>query len=272
MNRVGKMALRLSLARMKTSHQLPQFDWYDLAHALLSPTSLWHTDKLVRPLEGGFDGIIPFDTPIGVCAFRKSLPGALGAFVLEQMMHTYEHDAVVVKKDDIVVDWGAHVGTFSRYAFLQGAQTVIAFEPEPEHLRCLQLGFQKELDQGRMYVIPAAAWNTDTVVRFHSQLWMSRVSPDGELEVAARSLDSVVEELKLSRIDFIKADIEGAERNALQGACEAIRRFHPRMAICTYHLPDDPGVIPRIVKATYPYNVAFNISHDQVFFYPASCN
>ena len=47
-------------------------------------------------------------------------------------------------------------------------------------------------------------------------------------------------------------DIEGSERFALQGATDTVKRFKPRMAICTYHLPDDPDVIPRIVLQTRP--------------------
>jgi hypothetical protein len=44
-------------------------------------------------------------------------------------------------------------------------------------------------------------------------------------------------------------DIEGSERKALVGATNTIRRFHPRMAICVYHLTDDPVVIPSTIKA-----------------------
>ncbi len=57
------------------------------------------------------------------------------------------------------------------------------------------------------------------------------------------TIDKMVRELGLKRIDFIKMDIEGSEREALTGAIETIRKHRPRMAISSYHLSDDPAVI-----------------------------
>jgi hypothetical protein len=62
----------------------------------------------------------------------------------------------------------------------------------------------------------------------------------------------MVAELHLDRVDFIKMDIEGAERHAIAGARTTIRRFHPCMALCLYHLPDDPLVIPAAVRSIDP--------------------
>jgi hypothetical protein len=44
-------------------------------------------------------------------------------------------------------------------------------------------------------------------------------------------------------------DIEGSERKALAGAREVLRKFRPRMALRTYHLPDDVVVVPATVKS-----------------------
>ncbi len=65
-------------------------------------------------------------------------------------------------------------------------------------------------------------------------------------------LDDIVSGLHLDRVDFIKMDIEGSERHALRGAEQTLRRFKPRMAICVYHLPDDPKVIPQVVAQAQP--------------------
>ena len=66
------------------------------------------------------------------------------------------------------------------------------------------------------------------------------------------TIDKLVVELKLDRVDFIKMDIEGAEQRALQGAHETLAKYHPRMALCTYHLPSDPEKIPALVHAAWP--------------------
>ena len=38
------------------------------------------------------------------------------------------------------------------------------------------------------------------------------------------------------------------ERDALMGARNVIFKFKPKLSVCTYHLPDDPIVLPKIIK------------------------
>ena len=74
--------------------------------------------------------------------------------------------------------------------------------------------------------------------------------------VEVTSIDEFVRENNLPRVDFIKADIEGFERNMLEGAQETLREFAPKLALCTYHLPDDPEVMEELIKKANPkYNV-----------------
>ena len=69
----------------------------------------------------------------------------------------------------------------------------------------------------------------------------------GDLEVPTLSIDQLVAELGLERVDFMKIDIEGAEREALEGARETITKFKPRLLIDSYHMVDDAQVLPRMV-------------------------
>jgi hypothetical protein len=67
--------------------------------------------------------------------------------------------------------------------------------------------------------------------------------------VELTTIDKIVAELKLERVDFIKMDIEGAEQNALIGARATLAKYHPRMSLSAYHRPDDPKKIPELVRA-----------------------
>jgi hypothetical protein len=70
------------------------------------------------------------------------------------------------------------------------------------------------------------------------------------------TIDKLVGELKLPAVDFIKMDIEGAEMEALEGAVETVRHFHPRMTISLEHRPSDVDRIPELVHRLWPEYVA----------------
>jgi hypothetical protein len=70
--------------------------------------------------------------------------------------------------------------------------------------------------------------------------------------VRVTTIDRMVAELELPRVDFISMDIEGAEKPALRGALDTLRKFRPRMAIASEHLPDDTVAIPQTVRAMVP--------------------
>jgi FkbM family methyltransferase len=88
-----------------------------------------------------------------------------------------------------------------------------------------------------------------------------KVIPLGKAAQELITLDSFVERHDIKRVDFIKADIEGAERNMLRGAQRILREFAPKLSICTYHLPDDPEVIREIImKANPKYKIVEKFS------------
>ena len=47
--------------------------------------------------------------------------------------------------------------------------------------------------------------------------------------VPMTSIDAIVAELSLQRLDLIKIDVEGFELDVLKGALQTIRRFRPRI-------------------------------------------
>lgn len=66
--------------------------------------------------------------------------------------------------------------------------------------------------------------------------------------IEALPLDDFVTEHGI-RVDFIKADIEGAEMAMLNGAANTIARDAPTCALCVYHKEDDFWAIPEFLRA-----------------------
>lgn len=70
--------------------------------------------------------------------------------------------------------------------------------------------------------------------------------------LAMVSIDDYVRTSGMGRVDFIKMDIEGMERYALEGARLTIGRYHPKLAISCYHKGDDLRVLAGMIRKQVP--------------------
>jgi hypothetical protein len=114
-------------------------------------------------------------------------------------------------------------------------------------------------------LISQPLWSEKRTVHFSGASLVGHIADEGIL-METVTLDEVVETLGLPEVDFLKADIEGAERHALMGACATITRCRPRVAFCIYHYPDDPEVIARILRSYAPkYKMVFESSGRYVY-------
>ncbi len=76
----------------------------------------------------------------------------------------------------------------------------------------------------------------------------SHISETGAATIQIVSLDEDIRE----PVSFIKMDIEGFERDALEGAKNHITSDHPKLAISVYHKPDDLWDIPKLIREYNP--------------------
>lgn len=217
-----------------------------------------------------------WDTPIGSVWYRVGA-WTLPALVEENQSDEY-HFRTLIKPGDIVLDVGANVGTDTRTALANGASQVIAIEPEPVSLECLRRNLAAEIRDNRVVVVPKGAWDREDTLVLHvdpadaggsSFLWQ-KSGPS--IKVPLTTIDRIAAEMKLPKIDLIKMDIEGSEKNALLGAADVIRRFHPRLAIALEHSTDDVEVLPAVARQLWAgYHVTltpcvktFDLIHPEV--------
>ena len=133
---------------------------------------------------------------------------------------------------------------------------MVAIEPAERNLQCLRRNFRQEIEDGKVIVYPKGVWDRDDVLELHedhSTSAMDSVVRGGKSPSSHRievtTIDRLVEDLNLPRVDFIKMDIEGAERQALDGGRKTIKTWKPRLEISVNHLPDDPDVLPARIQA-----------------------
>ncbi|MBV8845606.1 MAG: FkbM family methyltransferase [Bryobacterales bacterium] len=204
------------------------------------------------------DGFELWDTPDGEYWDLKS--STVLSVLSEQARNIYTNRPdQSIRPGDIVFDCGASIGVFTRKALKAGAKKVIAVEPGPESLVCLRRNYEKEIQNGTVVVIPKGVYDHEGEMPFldiQDNPMGSRFIRDPRSRLTPKltslpitTIDKIVADLGLPSVDFIKMDIEGSERYALKGAEQTLRKFHPRMAICTYHLRDDPKAIPAVVEA-----------------------
>jgi FkbM family methyltransferase len=137
---------------------------------------------------------------------------------------------------DIVVEGGAFPGDFTIFASKKvGPQGhVYAFEPNPSnysHLKRHVAAFHCT----NVTLIPKGLWSHDCEKKMAGRGVESHLQGNGTIDVKLASIDSEMSRLGVSKVDFIKMDIEGAEPEALTGAAKILGSNSVKMAIASYH-------------------------------------
>jgi FkbM family methyltransferase len=201
--------------------------------------------------------LVQVETPAGRFWIPARETEVLAEELAEQALEVYGRD--VIHPGDVVLDCGANVGVYTRVALTKGAGKVVAIELAPQPLVCLRRNFERETREGRVIVYPKGVWDKDATLRL--SLGPGLASSDGSValdrgqlgpEVPLTTIDKLVAELKLTRVDVIKMDIEGSESHALTGAAQTLAAYKPRLAISMEHKRSDPDVIPALVRRLNP--------------------
>lgn len=169
-------------------------------------------------------------------------------------------EEITIESGYTVIDAGAWIGDFSAYASIKGAK-VYAFEPAPNTIKYLKKTAEMN---GNITICPFGLGREKTTLEFKVEQDNSGGShfdfdgdlPSGDIQISITTLDSWANENAIEKIDFIKADIEGSERDMLLGATNVLKTHQPILSLCTYHLPDDRKVMKEIIlKANPKYKI-----------------
>ena len=154
----------------------------------------------------------------------------------------YEPEAVAVvealiRERMVVFDIGAHVG---QYTLLCGERVgpegaVHSFEPDPEtfeqlvrnvrlnglqNVLCRQVALGDRVGRAQLHLATVLNIGGNSLARCDD--WSGR-----SVEVELSSVDAYAAEWRIGRVDFIKTDVEGAERAVFEGGCHTLRESKP---------------------------------------------
>lgn len=162
------------------------------------------------------------------------------------------------------VDCGAYTGDtieiFNRNLKLD---TIVAFEPDPDNFSILRKNLKTMLSADtRVFTLQSGVGTNNSIVSFSQAQDGSSISETGTVKVPIISLDEL---LMNQPVDFIKMDIEGAEKDALMGAKDIIAQYSPLLAISTYHSLQDFFEVPRLIRKLNPSYKLYLRSHNDGF-------
>lgn len=152
-------------------------------------------------------------------------------------------------------DLGAYNGDSIReLASFSSPERIVALEPDQRNFRKLT-EFAATVPY-RIDCENAAAWDSDTELSFtaggnrnSSAASSVGIKTGAKLKtVNARRLDSSLSELGTASLDYIKYDVEGAEKKALIGSERIISASHPKLLVSLYHRTEDIFALPELVR------------------------
>lgn len=128
---------------------------------------------------------------------------------------------------------------------------IIGVEPDSKTFKKLQSHCE---DMKNVTLHNVATWNKSEILLFDKRSGRnSKLANTGKVEIPAMPIDSIVSNLVPT---YIKMDIEGAEKEGLEGGANTLAAHTPKLNIAGYHRSEDLFEIPLQIHNINPnYNI-----------------
>ena len=164
-----------------------------------------------------------------------------------------------VKNDAVIFDIGAFKGD-TAYFFSKKCSNkarIYAFEPDDYAFQILEK-IKNKYKLNNVITKNILLSNAEKEIDF-----VSMIENTPTIKKNAITIDKFVEENNIEKIDYIKMDVEGAEKNILEGSIKTIKKFKPFLAIAIYHggklFMEDfyniPIFIKNVINEDYEYYI-----------------
>ena len=193
---------------------------------------------------------------------RIFLPKEVGVFALFHIISLKQYNVkniFEVKEDATIFDIGAWKGD-TAYFFSKKCSNkarIYAFEPDENNYKVL-LKIKDKYKLNNVIASNILFSNSEAEINFLS-MDLNRQA----VKMKSTTIDKFVEENNIEKIDYIKMDVEGAEKNILEGSIKTIKKFKPSLAIAIYHggklFMEDfyniPIFIKNVINEDYEYYI-----------------
>ena len=153
-------------------------------------------------------------------------------------------------------DLGAYRGDTLEEMLTIAPDLEYAYTLEPDARTYKKLLSFCENYQGNAKIYPKniAAWDKEETLIFNSSSnrnsgAFAPTTNAKTVEIQANSLDNILDG---TPIDYIKYDVEGAEKQAIEGSVNTITKFAPSLNISVYHRSEDIFELPLLINYVNP--------------------
>jgi FkbM family methyltransferase len=217
-------------------------------------------DRMFR--KAGLYGESPtlFEKPFSAASMQDFKGWLAAVRLINEVVLQDEYRADRIANDAVVIDAGANIGAFTVFAALRAPEgRVYAFEPTKITFDTLE---RNTKPYSHVIAIHSAlgnrVGNAELLIESASGEGNSLAeanlagSYSGKETVPVTTIDAFVRERHLPRVDFIKIDTEGFEKEILEGAQETLQKFRPALALSAYHKQGDPVRLTSLIQSYVP--------------------
>ncbi len=157
-------------------------------------------------------------------------------------------------KYESYLDLGAYNGdTIKKYLSLcRNIKEICAFEPDRRNFKKL-LSYCEQISDVKINALNCAVYSENTTLSFSaSGNRNSTAIANGSFEHKTIEIEAIAPDSVLSKVDFIKYDVEGLEYHALLGSKNLIQACQPDLLVSMYHKSEDVFKLPLLVKCLNP--------------------
>lgn len=193
------------------------------------------------------------------------ISGKLKYLIEHQTIRTQDIENILeLGAEETYLDLGAYNGdTIKEFIKITNSQykKIFALEADPKNFRKLE-SFIVEEKISRTQIYNLGSWSEPAKLKLTKASGrQAKISDTGKRDISVTSIDTL---LPHEAISFIKMDVEGAEKETLQGAKNIISDYQPKLFVACYHYDEDILDLPLLITELNPSYKIFLRRHPYV--------